>query len=171
MRKLILLFAALTLTSTALAATPTKDSVETLLKVTRVERTLDGMLASIDSLMQQSMARAMAGKQQTAEQQRAMELMRGKVQQIFREEMTWAKLEPIYVQVYQDTFSQQEIDGLIKFYRTPTGVSYVDKLPIVMQKSMVATQAMMGPMMQKLQAAGQQAVEEAKAAQPAADKP
>jgi hypothetical protein len=171
MRKLILLFAALTLTSTALAATPTKESVGTLLQVTRVEKTLDGMLTSIDSLMQQSMARAMAGRPQTAEQQRAMELMRGKVQQIFHEEMTWAKLEPIYVQVYQDTFSQQEIDGLIKFYRTPTGVAYVDKLPIVMQKSMVATQAMMGPMMQKLQAAGQQAVEEAKAAQPAADKP
>jgi hypothetical protein len=28
-----------------------------------------------------------------------------------REEMTWDKLRPLYVQIYQKSFTQEEIDG------------------------------------------------------------
>ena len=36
-----------------------------------------------------------------------------------------------YVQVYRETFSQEEIDGLIAFYQTPVGQYFVtsDDLP------------------------------------------
>jgi uncharacterized protein len=171
MRKLAFFLASIAVASSAAAATPTAESIQTLLTVTKAERTLDTMMANMDRLMQQSMNTALGGAPRSAEQQRILDTMRAKTAAIFREEMTWAKMEPVYVSVYQETFTQEEIDGLIAFYRTPTGVAYVDKLPIVLQKSLAATSAMMGPMMRRVQAVSQQAIDEAKTAQPAPKAP
>jgi uncharacterized protein len=72
-------------------------------------------------------------------------------------------LRPLYVQVYQETFTQEEIDGLIAFYESPTGIAFVEKMPVVMQKSMSMMQSRMAPMMEKVRAVMKQTAEEAKA--------
>ena len=82
-----------------------------------------------------------------------------------REEMTWDKLRPLYVQIYQESFTQEEIDGLIAFYESPAGVAFVEKMPFVMQKSMSIMQSRMAPMMEKMKAAIKEAIAEPKAAQ------
>ena len=40
-----------------------------------------------------------------------------------REEMTWDRLHPLYVRIYQESFTQEEIDGLIVFYESPASRS------------------------------------------------
>jgi uncharacterized protein len=60
---------------------------------------------------------------------------------MLREEMTWDKLRPVYVQIYQESFTQEEIDGLIAFYESPAGFAFVEKMPFVMQKSMSIMQS------------------------------
>jgi hypothetical protein len=171
MHRIAILIASAVFCTSALADPPTAASIETLLTVTKTERTLDAMFDNIDRIMQQSMTAALGGQPRTPEQQRALESMRVKTAQIFREEMGWSKLEPMYVQIYQETFTQDEIDGLIAFYRTPVGVAYVDKLPIVLQKASAASQRLVGPMMQRMQAAAKEAAAEAKSAPSAPDKP
>ena len=82
-----------------------------------------------------------------------------------REEMTWDKLRRLYVQIYQQSFIQEEIDGLIAFYESPAGVAFVEKMPFVMQKSMSIMQSRMAPMIEKMKAAMKEAIAEPKAAQ------
>jgi hypothetical protein len=72
-------------------------------------------------------------------------------------------MKPIYVEIYRDSFDQTEIDGLIAFCRTPVGQSFIEKMPVVMQKSLVAKQTLMAPLMAKMRAAMDKAVAEAKA--------
>jgi uncharacterized protein len=83
---------------------------------------------------------------------------------VIREEIAWDKMRPLYMQVYQETFTQEEIDGLLAFYTSPAGIAYVEKMPVVMQKTMAITRSRMAPMMEKMKAAIQQAVADAKAA-------
>ena len=82
---------------------------------------------------------------------------------ILKEMFEWNKLEPMYLRVYQKSFTQQEVDGMIAFYKTPAGQAVISKMPVVMQNTMNEMQQMMGPMMQKIQRMQQDVVAEMKA--------
>jgi hypothetical protein len=56
----------------------------------------------------------------------------------------------MYMRVYHDSFTQSEIDGIIRFYKTPAGKAMVNKVPVVMQNVMHEMQAMIKPMQQKM---------------------
>jgi len=159
---LIAFLASSLVATSAVAAPPTAESIDTLLSLSKTQRLLDGIYANIDQVMQQSIAASMQGQPVTPEQQRVIDNMRQKFAVIFREEMSWSKLLPVYTRIYQESFTQEEIDGLIAFYRTPAGNALVEKMPVVMQKSMAAMQPLMAPMMQRMKAATEEAAAEAK---------
>ena len=162
MRKIVLLISAALLSSAAYCAPPSTESVDNLFVVTKSETMVDSMLINIEQSMRQGMATAVKGQKITAEQQRNMDLFPAKFAKVFREEMNWASMRPLFTQIYQESYTQEEVDGLVAFYQSPIGVAYIEKMPIVMQKSMTLVQTRMGPMMEKMQAALKQAMEEAK---------
>ena len=162
MRKFVLFISVALFSSAACCAPPSTESVDHLLAVTKSETIIDGMLVNIEQSMRQGMATAQKGQQITAEQQRSMDLLPAKFAKVFREAMNWASMRPMFVQIYQESYTQEEVDGLVAFYQSPIGVAYIEKMPIVMQKSMTLVQTRMGPMMEKMQAALKQAMEEAK---------
>ena len=165
MRILFLAFS-LTLALAAHAAPPTPESIETLLTLTKAEAILDTVYANMDSIMRQSMNEALKGQKLTPEQQKFIDAAPAKFARVMREEMSWEKMRPLYVQIYRESFTQDEIDGLIAFYRTPAGDALVKKMPAVMQKSMVIVQSRMRPMLEKMKEAMDEALAEAKAAKP-----
>ena len=152
-----LLFAAVS----AHAAPVSTESVEDLLATTKVENLLNVMYANMESAMRQGMAESLKGKKLDAKQQQLVENMPAKMAQVMREEMSWSSLKPVYVQIYKDSFTQEEVDGLLAFYKSPAGQAMINKMPVVMQKSMVVVQQRMGPLMQKMEAAMKQSMEEA----------
>jgi hypothetical protein len=81
---------------------------------------------------------------------------------IVQEEFSWDKLKPTYIAIYQETFDQEEIDGLVAFYKSPVGTSMVNKMPVVMQKSMVGMQARLQPMFKRMKGMMEQALMDAK---------
>ncbi len=157
MRRIALFIATLALSSGAVAAPPTRESVDTLLAVTHTERVVQTMLDSMDRIFQGNVVAAVGGPL-TDEQRKTMEAMQARTMQIFRQIMTWDRLQPMYEQVYADTYSQDEVDGLIAFYRTPVGTSYIDKQGLVLQKSIAASQVLLKPMMEQLKAATSETV-------------
>ena len=64
--------------------------------------------------------------------------------------MTWSDLEPAMVKIYQDNFTQEDINGLIAFYKTPLGKTTIEKMPLVMQQSMAVGQDAMMKVMPEL---------------------
>lgn len=156
------------LSSASYAAVPTTESINTLLQITHTQNLLESVYGSMEQTMRQSMQQMSAGQTLSDEQKRVMDATPKKFAEVMRQEFTWAKLQPIYVNIYQESFTQEEIDGLIAFYRSPAGDALVKKMPLVLQKSMGAMQGMLGPMAEKMKAAMQEAMAEAKIA-PASD--
>lgn len=162
MRRLFGFAAAFALAISAHAAPPTESSVEDLLAVTQTEKVMESFFANFEGSMRQGMAAAVQGRALTEEQRKVLEAAPRRFVAVLREEMSWESMRPMYVRIYQETFTQEEIDGLIAFYRTPAGSAFIAKMPVVMQKSSEMMQSRIAPMARKMQAAMEQALQEAK---------
>jgi hypothetical protein len=161
MRKLLLLVALLA-SLPALAAPASEQSVEKLLAASRAESIINSLYANMEDLMRKSMQQAVQGKTLSAEQQRVLDAVPPKFVAVMQEEMSWQKMKPLYVQVYRETFEQEEVDGLIAFYESPAGKAMLEKMPTVVQKSIAITQPLMQSLLPKMKAAMAEAMAEAK---------
>lgn len=123
-----------------------------LLEVTQSRKLMDGMMSQIDSSMQLGMKQALAGNTPTGEQQAVLDEMRQKIVALMQQEMRWDVLEPKFIAVYRQSFTEQEVAGMLAFYKTPAGQAVITKMPLVMQHTMATMQELMGSMMPKLQA-------------------
>ncbi|WP_436897030.1 DUF2059 domain-containing protein [Acinetobacter gyllenbergii] len=136
MKKIIAIFIMIAISIPAFAQSASKESVKELLKITKSEQFLGQMNQQINTMMHSSIEKITQGRKLTTKQELAVVNYTQELGKIMQEELTWAKLEPEMIKIYAEEFSQEEIDGMIKFYKTPVGQSTIDKMPIVMQKSM-----------------------------------
>ncbi|HZO51136.1 MAG TPA: DUF2059 domain-containing protein, partial [Bryobacteraceae bacterium] len=60
-----------------------------------------------------------------------------RVLELIKRRFSWQVMKPQYMKLYEEAFTDEEIDGMIAFYSTPAGQSCLKKIPIVMQRSMV----------------------------------
>lgn len=148
----------------ACAAPASEQSVEALLEVTKTQAMVESVYASVEQMMRQGMNQAVQGQPISAEQQRVFDELPRRFVAVIREEYNWPKMKPLYVLLYRETFEQEEIDGLLAFYRSPTGQAFVAKMPVVLQKSMVLAQSQLHGLAPKMKAAIEQALADAKIA-------
>jgi hypothetical protein len=150
MKKLIaILF--VTACTTAFAAPPSRESVETLLTLSKADQVLDVIYGNMEQSMRQGMQAAAGNKPLTPEQQRVLQALPAKMTQFMRQEMSWPALKPLLVKVYVETFDQEEIDGLAEFFRSPIGQRFIDKQAVVAQRSSLAAQQLLASVLPKLQ--------------------
>ena len=76
---------------------------------------------------------------------------RNEMMAILRDELAWDKLEPMYIQIYQQSLTQEEVSGMVAFYKTPLGQAVIKKMPGVMQTTMSEMQKRMGPLLRRMQ--------------------
>jgi hypothetical protein len=148
---ILLLLAVLTFSISTQAAPPSDQSINQLLQLTKVDKQMDSVFTQMDGMMKTSLQQATKGKQLSADEQAVLDRQQAKMAGIMKEELSWEKMKGLYVQVYRETFSQEEIDGLIAFYQTPVGQSFVSKQPELMKRTLTIMQQRMGPMMQRIQ--------------------
>jgi len=162
MKKLAVAAAAFLLAGNLHAAPASPQSVEAVLEVTRVQSMLNTMYANLEPMMRQAMQQSVGGRTVSAEEQRLLDALPAKFAALMREELAWEKLKPLYVQVYAESFEQEEIDALLVFYRSPAGQALIAKMPVVMQKSMTLVQGQMQSFLPRMQKAIDEAMAEAK---------
>jgi uncharacterized protein len=73
------------------------------------------------------------------------------VQEFVREKLPWSRLQPEYVRLYAQTFSEPELRELAAFYRTPIGRRVVETTPHLAAGAMEISQRLMMPHMGELQ--------------------
>jgi hypothetical protein len=167
--KCFLLLLALTVSAVSAASTafaagtaPSDESIRQLLVVTDARKLVEDMTTRMDAQLRSSVQQTLQGKQVTAQQQKVVDNMMEKIVAILHQELAWDSLEATYIRIYRDSFTQEEIDGMLELYKTPAGQAMVKKMPIVMQRSMAELQLRMGPMMQKLRTVQLEAMVELK---------
>jgi uncharacterized protein len=157
MRKLIA-FILTAVTLQVQAAAPSQESIEQLFVLTKTEATLESVYSNMEKVMRNMMAQSTQGKSLTQAQQQLADNFPAKIIAMMREEMGWEKMKPQYMQLYRDTFNQDEVNGLIDFYKSPTGQAYANKMPELTQRSMALSQQMTQSLMPKIIAAVNQSM-------------
>ncbi|MGE5865829.1 MAG: DUF2059 domain-containing protein [Rhizobacter sp.] len=164
MKSLLLAFTLAVLSGAGWAQAPSDPSLERLLAVTQAERLNDSVIAQVKASLKPMMAKALEGQTLDAEQRaQADELINrlaARTEIILAEELAWERMKSFNLQVYREAFTQREVDDLIAFYESPTGRAFVDKMPLVMAKTMGLMQERMGPLMARLQAAAAETARE-----------
>lgn len=130
---------------------PNDAAVKQLLELMHAKNMVDSMMSQMDLMMKNAMQQVTQGRPVPAEAQKTFDKCRTDVVAAMKEEFTWEKLEPMYVRIYQKSFTQGEMDGMIGFYKTPAGQAVVSKMPLVMRNSMNEAMQMMGPMIKRIE--------------------
>jgi uncharacterized protein len=152
-----LFLAALLAASAALAPAPAAAQgvddarIDRLLEVTRARQLIDSMLPQVEASQQQMFEQIVAGRNVDASGQAAMERIRERSNAALRQVLAWDNLEPIYRDLYRETFSAEDVDAMLAFYDSPTGQRVLDKMPLLMEKTMVAMQRIVVPLLQQLE--------------------
>jgi hypothetical protein len=147
---------------------PSEESLRHLLEVTQAKKVLQTIAEQMDATFD-AMVRKQLGAQQdlTPEQQKSLETRRRTAADMIAKLLSWDSMEALYLKVYGETFTQAEIDGMLKFYATPAGQAVIAKLPLVAKNTMSEMQQRVQQMMPKLQQLAKETAEEVKGPEPA----
>ena len=65
-------------------------------------------------------------------------------------ELSWDKFKDYYIDIYAETFTEEELKGIIEFYKSPIGQKFIKKTPELMEKGMEIVQKQMNEIMPKI---------------------
>jgi hypothetical protein len=142
---------------------PASDaSIRQMLELTNAQQMIAAMKGQMTAMMNTAMQNAMRGQTLTPEKQAILDRMAAKMSAVVADMLNWDALLPIYMRTYRDSFTQDEIDGAIKFYKSAAGQAYVKKLPLVMQNVMRELQDIVKPVQEKMMAIQRESLQELK---------
>jgi uncharacterized protein len=131
-------------------APPSDESLRQLFALAHTEETMNSMKPQLDAIISSSMKEVSQGKEITPERQAIIDRMREKLVAAYNGTFSFEPLHLLLIRAYQATYTQDEIDGLIAFYKTPAGQALVNKGPLMAQNLMSEMQAAMRPLMQQI---------------------
>lgn len=147
------------------AAPASSESVEQLLVLIKAESLVETMFAGADQTMRRGVQEAIGARALNVEQQRIVDAIPQRFVGAMRQEFNWPAMKPAYLRIYQESFEQDEIDGLIAFYGSRAGQAFIAKMPVVMQKSMELSQEQMRTLLPRMIRIIDDAMREAKIAE------
>lgn len=153
---------------------PSEQSIQQLFQLMHTNQAIGTATAQMDDSIRNSMKQATQGQSLNAEQQTIRDEAQTKIVSIMREALDWSKVEPLLVEAYRNTFTQEEVDAMLKFYTSPVGQSVAAKLPAASQQTMQLMQQRMRGIIPEIVAVQKDAAARIKAAassSPAAAQP
>jgi hypothetical protein len=103
--------------------------VEELFKVAHIDQLSTQVMQQTFDQINSGMTQQMMGIKLTPEQQKRADEFSTKVQKLIADGLGWKNLEPGYAKLYEATYTENEIDGILAFYKSPSGQAMVEKSP------------------------------------------
>ncbi len=157
--KIALLAAALTLPLQIFATEATATSkAQELIQILNITKSIDSSFDEVANFSSQMID----SQDLTAEEKvEAKKIMNQSMKSTFSEmkSIDWNKM---FAEVYASVFTADEIDGLIKFYKSPLGQKLLEKEPQLTKATMQKMQIEMAKIMPKIQAGMAKAIQESK---------
>lgn len=129
-----------------------RAKVEELVSVMHMDRMMDQMMEAVKGQTEQMMQQQPGADSMTPEQKKIVTDYQAKAMQIVIDSMGWKAMEPQFVTLYAQNFTEDEIDGMVTFYKSPTGQAVLNKMPQLMSSAMQLTQSRMVDVQPKLKA-------------------
>jgi uncharacterized protein len=124
-----------------------RDLAEELLPLMNVQQNFEQMMRNVKQIqLSQLQKMNPPGTNPAQSQTRFNQFMN-----LMDQEFSWSSLKPDYVDVYANTFTEQELSGLIDFYKSPLGRKLVEKTPTLMNASLKITERRMEAIRPKIE--------------------
>ena len=151
-----LLFALAALTVAAYADEGSKASkIEEMFRITKVDRVqeqvMDQLRGAFGNMFEQPGV--------PAEAKESRKELEDEVWGIIKKRISFAKMKGDYVRIYAENLTEEEVDSILAFYKTPGGLAMLEKLPILMKRGMEIGQAQMKDVGPEIQQAVEKFVE------------
>lgn len=100
------------------------------------------MSQTMDAVMKQmtTMTDQMIGSDLSPEKKAKMAAFQARVLQAIEEQVGWKAMEPALVTLYAQTYTEDELDAILVFYKSPAGRSMLEKMPQLTAQSMQLSQ-------------------------------
>ncbi|MBV8709775.1 MAG: DUF2059 domain-containing protein [Acidobacteriaceae bacterium] len=131
--------------------------IEELFRITKPETLIEQALGQYKAAFSQAATQGFNQEvrkfDDPAKYQADFSRLQERVFNLLNQRLNWQKIKPQYMQAYSDTFSTDELSGMLAFYRSPAGQAYINKTPGLMAKFGAIGQQQMagtGPEIQKM---------------------
>jgi hypothetical protein len=131
-------------------APPSDASIQELATLSRSQEVFRGMKPQMDAMISSSIKEASQGQTITPQRQAVLDRMREKMVAAYGELINAQAMQMVMLRVYEATYTQDEVDGLIAFYKTPAGQALINKSPLMMQNMMDEMRQLMRPLTQRI---------------------
>jgi hypothetical protein len=121
-----------------------RAKAEELIQVTKLSQVMDQITDQMTARMKTVAAQQTANRSFTPAQQKLITDYVNQIQAITQGAVSWDKIKPTVVQVYAETYTDQELDGILAFYHSPAGQALIVKSPQLMSRTMQLVQTQMG---------------------------
>ena len=140
MKKILFsLFFAIFAANSAQAATPSDESVTRLLILQEADKAPLQIKAQLNELTEATVRQASQGRCFPSDEEKAaIKTFQEKSLAVGAEldaRLDFDRLKPLYLKIYKEHFTQEEVDQLIALYQTPAGKLLAAKMPLVSQES------------------------------------
>jgi hypothetical protein len=125
---------------------PKEAKIEKLMSSMNIDKQVNTVFTQMRSMISSQWPATATGEQKA----RSKELQ-DKIFDLMQSRMSWENMRPQYVKLYSDTFTDEEIEGLAAFYESPAGKAMLEKMPVLMAKSMSMAQDLMKEIMPQIQ--------------------
>ena len=88
-------------------------SIRELLVLTDSESMIDNLWAQVEAMMESASKQALAGRPVTEAQQVSLDDMHMEMLALLREELSWPVYEPMMIDIFRSTFTEEELQGII----------------------------------------------------------
>ncbi len=82
---------------------------------------------------------------------------------IIEQHLSWQNTKDDMISIYARSFTEDELKGMLEFYKSPAGQAVIDKTPAILQMTMAVTQKRMPEVRAQVNKIGNEMVEELKA--------
>ena len=127
-----------------------RAKVQDMLDLLHIDKTMAQVMEVVKRQTTSMTSQTMGGNL-TPEQKASIADFQQKVFDFIETQVGWQALRPQYVELYASTFSEDEIDGMLAFYKSPAGQAMIAKTPELTQKSMVLVQQQMTTLQPQIQ--------------------
>lgn len=101
-------------------------------------------MSKMGSAVQQPSLQPRAGLTIDARQRKIIDEQTKKLSDLRESQLTWASIEPIYVDYYRSALSQTDVDNMLAVFETPSAQEAVMKLQAATLSSILSMQGRMG---------------------------
>jgi len=117
-----------------------KKAILKLLEISNARNMSDQIMTSMDAVMDRQFQTA--NEQLSPKGQDELMTVRKESVKLMQDNFSWDQMKDMYIDIYTQVFTEDEINQLVEFYQSPLGKKMLEKMPELLQVTFEKTQAL-----------------------------